>query len=157
MNSSRRIEPRTQLFARILGPYLVVVTVIAMVRASDVRALLSEFGASPVWAWVSGAFVLLFGLVIIALHPRYDSAPAFVVSLIGWMTLLKGVLLLAVPNDYVSAGNSLVNSGGWWEAVMLVAAVTGVYLSYVGWTPGGRSAETPASVEMESEHPPTVP
>lgn len=146
MNSSRRIEPRTQLFARILGPYLVVVTVIALVRASDVRAVLSEFGASPVWAWVSGAFVLLFGLVIVALHTRYDSAPAIMVSLIGWLTVLKGALLLAVPNDYVSAGNSLENSGGWWEAVMVVAAVTGIYLCYVGWVPMGRSAKTPTSV-----------
>ena len=71
MSSSQRIEPRTQLFARILGPYLVMLTVIALVRASDVRTLLSEFGANPLWPWVTGAFVLLCGLVIVTLHPHY--------------------------------------------------------------------------------------
>lgn len=146
MNASRRIEPRTQLFARILGPYLVILTVIALARASDVRTLLSEFGANPVWPWVAGAFVLLGGLVVVTLHPLYGNAPAFTVSLLGWLTVLKGALLLAVPDGYVSAGDSVVHSGGWWEAVLVVAAVTGVYLTYVGWIAIDRSAEAPTSV-----------
>jgi hypothetical protein len=156
MNSSRRIEPRTQLFARVLGPYLVFLTVIALARASDVRTLMSEFGANRVWPWVTGVFVLLCGLVIVTLHPRYGNAPAFIVSLVGWLTVLKGVLLLAVPNDYVSAGNSILNSGGWWEAVMVVTAVTGIYLSYVGWTPVGGSAETRMQVAAGSDGPRTA-
>lgn len=135
MSIPQHPEVRTRMFARVLGPYLVFVAVTALVRASDMPTLLSEFRANSAWSWVTGAFVLLSGLVVIALHPYWRDVPAIIVSVVGWLTALKGAFLLAIPQTYLSVGDSMVDAGGWWRAVMAILAVVGLYLTYVGWAP----------------------
>ena len=40
MNSSEQSQATTRMFARVLGPYLVIVTITAAVRTSHMQALL---------------------------------------------------------------------------------------------------------------------
>lgn len=47
------------------------------------RELLAAFEASPIWAWVVGAFVLMGGIIIVALHPYWRGPAAVIVSLLG--------------------------------------------------------------------------
>jgi hypothetical protein len=135
MSTSQQSEARTRLFARVLGPYLVIVTLAALARASQMRTLASEFGANPVWAFVTGAFILLSGLIVVALHQYWRGAAAIIVSVLGWMTVAKGVSLLAIPQTYISAVNSAVDPSIWWRVGFVIVALVGLYLTYVGWAP----------------------
>jgi hypothetical protein len=135
------------VFARVLGPYLVIVTLTAVARASEMRTMASEFGASPAWAFVTGAFILLAGLIVVVLHPYWRGAAAIIVSVLGWMTVAKGVSLLAIPQTYISAVNSAVEPTIWWQASFVVMALVGLYLTYVGWAPApsGRAPKAASS------------
>lgn len=133
MSTSPQSEARTRTFARVLGPYLVIVTMTAVARASQMRTLVSEFGANLVWAFVTGAFILLSGLTVVALHQYWRGAAAITVSALGWLTTAKGLCLLAIPQTYVSAVHSAVDTAGWWRAGFVVVALVGLYLTYVGW------------------------
>jgi hypothetical protein len=149
MNTSHQSEVRTRMFARVLGPYLVIITLTAVARASQMRTLASEFGANPVWAFVTGAFILLSGLIVVALHQYWRSAAAIIVSVLGWMTAVKGLALLAFPQTYISTVNSAVDAA-WWRVGFVVIALVGVYLTYVGWVPvPSRSAPHAASTAPE--------
>lgn len=150
MSTPQQSEARTRTFARVLGPYLVLVSIVALIRASDMPTLLSEFSANTVWPWVTGAFVLLAGLLVIALHPYWRGVSEIIVSAVGVLTTLKGALLLAIPQSYLSAGDSMLDAGGWWMAVMAVMAVVGLYLTYVGWAPTRTRAST---TQVESSAP----
>ena len=55
MGVSHPYQGRTRDFARVLGPFFTMVSVVVVVRAQDMRQLLSEFTASDVWPWVIGA------------------------------------------------------------------------------------------------------
>ena len=55
MSSSPQIQARTGLFARVLGPYLIVAALTMVARASDMRTLLAQFDADSVWPWITGA------------------------------------------------------------------------------------------------------
>jgi hypothetical protein len=96
--------------------------------------LLHEFAGDPMWQWVLGAVLLLWGSVIIAFHQYWRSVAAVMVSLLGWFLAIRGVLILAIPNVYNSAGNALEQ-----DAIPLVRAIfaglalVGLYLTYVGW------------------------
>ena len=135
MNSSEQSQATTRMFARVLGPYLVIVTITAAVRASHMRALLGEFGANSAWPWVTGALVLLCGLVVIALHPYWRGATAVIVSVLGWLTALKGLFLLAFPQAYLSTAGSALDAVTWWRAAYVVLALVGLYLTLIGWAP----------------------
>jgi hypothetical protein len=131
------------MFARVLGPFLVIVSITAAARAAEMPALISDFRANALWSWVAGPFVLVGGLVMIALHSYWRGAAAIVVSILGWLVALRGLLLLAFPTAFISMANWVIGMGGLWRAVCIGFAAVGLYLTYVGWMPAaGRSART---------------
>jgi hypothetical protein len=146
MKSSQQSENRTRMFARVIGPYLAIMAATVALRPTDMRSLLSGFEADPLWSWITGAFILLFGLMVIALHPYWRGAAAIIVSAVGWLAAAKGLFLVAFPHTYLSMANSAVDAMGWWRAGAAVEVLIGLYLAYVGWIPARtRPASQPAS------------
>lgn len=128
-------QARTRMFSRVLGPFLVIVDVTAVTRTSDMQALLAQFEANSMWTFVTGAFILLFGLIVVAAHQYWRGAAPIIVSLLGWLIVLRGLLLVAFPKVFVSVANDMIGAQGWWISLCLVFAVVGLYLTYVGWVP----------------------
>ena len=136
MNVSQQSQTRTRMFSRVLGPFLIIVDVTAIARASDMQKLLSQFEANSLWTWVTGAFILVFGLIIVAAHQYWRGAAAIIVSVLGWLVTLRGLLLLAFPKTFVSVANTMIGAQAWWVALCTAAALAGLYLTYVGWSRG---------------------
>jgi hypothetical protein len=146
MSSSQQSQIRTRMFARVLGPFFVITCITAALRASEMPALMSDFRANPLWSWVAGPFVLIGGLVMIALHSYWRSPAAIIVSISGWLVALRGLLLLAFPTAFISMANSVIGMGGLWRAFCIGFAAIGLYLTFVGWMPpSGRSTPQSAS------------
>lgn len=130
------------MFARVIGPYFLIVPITAAVRAPQMQTLLADFEADSVWAWFGGAIALLMGLVVVALHPYWTDPPAVIVSVLGWLMVLRGVLLLAFPASMMSTANAVIGSGAAWRIAYLALAALGLYLTIVGWRPASQPAES---------------
>ncbi|BBZ46823.1 hypothetical protein [Mycobacterium parmense] len=135
MDATQQSAIRTRILSRALGPFLVIVDVTAVARASDMQALLSQFEANSMWTFVTGAFILLIGLFIVAAHQVWRGAAAITVSLLGWLIVLRGLLLVAFPRAFISMANSMIGAHGWWAGICIALALVGLYLTYVGWAP----------------------
>ncbi|MGD1112366.1 MAG: hypothetical protein ABR885_19305 [Mycobacterium sp.] len=133
MNDPSRI--RTRMFARAFGPFFLIVPSIIAVRASSqMPVLLREFSNDPMWQWELGALLLMWGSVIIAFHQYWRSVAAVLISLLGWFLAIRGVLILAIPDVYDSAGSALEqNAIPLVRVIFAGLALVGLYLSYVGW------------------------
>jgi len=146
MSSSHQPQLRTRMFARVLGPIFVLVSATAGARTSEMHSLMSAFVANALWSWVAGTFVLTGGLVVAAFHSYWRDPAAIVVSLMGWLITLRGVLLLAFPTAFISMANSVIGMGDLWRAICIGFTMIGLYLTYVGWMPpSDRSAPQAAS------------
>jgi hypothetical protein len=68
--------------------------------------------------------------------------------------ILRGVLLLTVPQDSNAAPNAVYSSGAtaviWVESICL--ALAGLYLTYVGWKPEPRTPRAMASSPQDRPH-----
>lgn len=148
MNTSQQVHDRTRMFARVLGPFLVIVDLAAILRASEMRPLLSDISASSAWPWIGGSFILIAGLVVVALHQHWHGAAAIIVSVLGWLIVLRAVSLLAFPDTFMSLAHNMIDTTWWWIVACAIAALIGVYLTYVGWAPQrhrpGAHAEKPS-------------
>ncbi len=135
MSPSDQSQVRTRMFARAFGPFFTIVPSIVAVRATtQMPVLLHEFAGDPMWQWVLGAVLLMWGSVIIAFHQYWRSAAAVLVSLLGWFLAIRGVLILAIPDIYDSAGKSLEQHDiPVVRAIFIGLALVGLYLTYVGW------------------------
>ena len=152
MSATPQIQPRTRLFARVLGPYLVIVALTMIGRSTFIVAMIEAFSADVSWPWVAGAFVLLMGLVVIALHPYWRGPAATIVSLLGCLTALKGIALMAFPQRYLSAGHTAVSAAPWWQAGCAVVVVVGLYLTYVGWVANRSAAHSHQSADAAVQY-----
>ncbi|WP_082950852.1 hypothetical protein [Mycobacterium sp. 1164985.4] len=133
------VDHRTRTVARILGPYLTIVAVVVLFRTPDMRILLTEFTQTAVWPWVMGAFILLGGIAIVATHQTWRGPAAVIVSVLGWLLVARGVLLLAFPETFAELANRTIDAGGVWRSVVVVLGLMGLYLTYVSWRPPSRA------------------
>ena len=154
MSTSEQSQMRTRMFARVLGPFFVIVPTTVAVRGSYMQTLFNEFKANPMWPWLYGAILLMFGLLVIAFHQYWRSPAAIILSVVGWIMAIRGVLCLTVPSAYDAAGDVVYTSGAtpviW--VVFICLALAGLYLTYVGWRPEPRTPDTAASASEDRSH-----
>jgi hypothetical protein len=154
MSSSVQSQIRTRMFARAFGPYFAIVPTTVAIRSAYMQTLFTEFKANPMWPWLFGAILLMFGLVIIAFHQYWRSPAAIIVSLVGWFLAIRGVLLLTFPQAYSAAGNAIYSSGAI-AAVRVLAiclGLAGLYLTYIGWKPAPRTPKAKAAATQDRPH-----
>lgn len=132
----------TFVAARILGP-LFVITGVALILHNDRLAdILAGFDDSPLMAF-AGFLTLLAGLAIVVLHPHWRGISAALVSLIGWLFVVRGAITLLAPWAvldmalYVQANPNIV------PIVGCVMALIGVWLAYAGYIAGTLRVEEP--------------
>jgi len=135
MNTTEQQELRTRMFARVLGPFFVIFAATTVARASDMRKLLSDFGANSALPWVTGSFLLLASLVIVGLHQYWRGAAAITVSVTGWILALRAVFLMAFPHAFMGAADAAIRMTALWVGVTIFVGLVGLYLTYVGWRP----------------------
>jgi hypothetical protein len=132
MPAAQESQARTRAFARVMGPYLVIAPAIIALRAPDMGALASEFFKSDLAVWFTGAGLLFAGLMIIAFHQYWSSLAAVLISLFGWILVLRGLVLMAAPDLYERAG-SYVGTVPLVRLIFGAIVAMGLYLTYVGW------------------------
>jgi hypothetical protein len=135
MSTREQQELRTRMFARVLGPFFFIFAATTVSRASDMRTLLSDFEANSAWPWVTGGFLLLASLVIVALHQYWRGAAAITVSVAGWVLALRALFLMAFPHAFMGAADSAIRMTALWVGVTIFVGLVGLYLTYVGWRP----------------------
>ena len=80
MSATPEAKARTRAFARVIGPFLVIVPGIIAVRAPEMDVLVSAFFENAALVWIVGSMLLFGGLLIIAHHQYWSSPAAILIS-----------------------------------------------------------------------------
>ena len=132
MPATPEARARTRAFARVIGPYLVIVPAIIAVRVPNIGTTLTAFFENEALVWIMGGLLLFGGLLIIAHHQYWSGLSAILISLFGWFLALRGVVLLAAPQLIASAAAAMnmmpIVQIGFGFLVLI-----GVWLTFVGW------------------------
>ena len=132
-------QDRTRAFARVLGPALLIIACAVALRAPDAAKIIVAIFDREQLLWIIGSLSVVAGLIVVAFHNRWSSPSAAIVSLIGWLMLVRGVALLAAPMLLYSAA-ATAGSVLPIRLVFAILALVGLYLAWVGWRPGGQTA-----------------
>ncbi len=123
----------TRGFAKALGPFLILFGLGVGARADVMWALLPAYFQDNALVFVSAAFGLAIGCAMVAAHHHFGSLPALIVTLFGWVTLIRCALLLFAPQIVSSLASMAMHVPGLPIIPATVAVLIGVYLSFVGW------------------------
>jgi hypothetical protein len=94
----------TRLLSRLIGVYCVIVSLaMASHRSATVETITAMVHNTPL-LFLSGIIAVVTGLAIVLNHNVWSGgATPVIVTLIGWVTLLKGTLLLFLSPEAESA------------------------------------------------------
>ncbi len=132
----------TFILARILGPLLVVAGVMLISQHARMRAMLGDFLGDDALMAFAGFTTLAIGLALIALHQRWDSISAGIISVLGWIMLARGAVLLLAPSLVRDAAFYVLTQPNIMPIAGCVIALIGVWLSYAGYIAGTLRAES---------------
>lgn len=127
---------RTRAFARVVGPFVTLATLIVVIRLPSLTGLIKDLFANAVLPWMLGAMMLTMGLIVIAFHQYWRGVTAVLISLFGWFVALRGVTMTAFPAAMQAAtGDTLASPGLLLAARVFFGLMTamGLWLTYVGW------------------------
>jgi hypothetical protein len=123
----------TRGFAKGLGLFLILFGIGVGMRATIMGALIPAFFQDGALVFVTAAFGLGIGCALVAAHHHFGSLAAIIITLFGWITLIRCAVLLVAPQLM----SQLVSVAMQLPALPLIpaaiAVLIGIYLSFVGW------------------------
>ena len=91
--------------------------------------------------YLSGLLSMLGGLAVINAHPSWSRDWRVVITIIGWLLLVGGIVRIVLPDIMVKLGSTLYGSPTALPIVAVISLVLGGFLSFKGyWT--GTSAHS---------------
>ena len=86
--------------ARVLGLYLLAAVIELQLRHKDVEKAIKELATNNANSMiiVRGSYSLLVGLMIVLSHPAYTQSWEGLITLAGYLLVLRGVLGVLCPN-----------------------------------------------------------
>lgn len=126
---------QTQFLAKLLGLYCIIVAVaMGLNRQAMLEAITALVHDRPL-VFIVGIITVFAGLAMVLVHNIWSGGVAqIVVTLTGWITLLKGVLLLLLPPD--AAVGLYLGTMHYAQLYYLYVAFSlalGLYLSWAGF------------------------
>ena len=116
--------------AKLLGLYLIAISVGMLVSKRRTLAALDEMTRSGPWMLFSGLVAAAAGLAIVLGHNVWTGgALAIVVTLFGWAALLKGVSLLLVPPSTMASAYKAAGFERFFHAWMGAVLVLGLLIT----------------------------
>jgi len=128
------MSPRTTFLSRLLGLYSILVSLSMITHKQATIERVTALVHNPPVLFVAGILALAAGLAIILCHNVWSGgAQPVIVTLVGWIALIKGLLLLFLTPEAASGfflGQLQYEQRFYWYVG--VSFLLGVYLTYSG-------------------------
>ena len=117
--------------AKLIGLYCIIFAAIWLVRRKAVSHSFRDLFSSKSSYVLSATFSLLFGLIIAIDHSIWELSWRGLITIIGYLAIVKGVLRLAFPSQMQKV-EFLLTKVGYWPMLIIIAAI-GIFLTYQGF------------------------
>ena len=125
---------RTTFLAKLIGLYFVLSAIAMLVQRDATAQVMTALVHDAQLTYVVGVLALLGGLAIVLNHNVWSGgALPVLVTIIGWVTLLKGLLSLFLPADSMVALYTAAHYDRYTAIYASIVLIFGAYLTYGGF------------------------
>ncbi len=86
-----------------------------------------EFQRSPALTFVTGFFTLAMGVILVEYHNVWTKDWRTLITIVSWMTLLKGMALIAFPQFVFTLKSRYHNTRAWGIVMMVLGIIFGYF------------------------------
>ena len=118
--------------AKLIGLYLLIVSLLWLLRRKEFEAGCKDIVSSKGLMSVTGVFNIVFGLAIVLDHTVWEWNCQGLITLIGYIMIVKGVARFAFPQAEKKFATRVMTKGTGLAFVIMLLA--GAYLTYCGFS-----------------------
>lgn len=96
--------------------------------------MVNELGSSRALMYISGLWSLLVGLIIVNLHQVWIWDWPVLITIIGWLAVIKGMLRLFFMEHVLIMARQMQRQKLIYTVIVILFFVIGVYLTYIGFS-----------------------
>ena len=131
---------RSVLLAKLIGPPFLAVGLGLLLNQKTYWDMTDEVirhpsSVSNMLIYLSGLLSMVVGLAVINAHPSWTRDWRIVITIIGWLLLVGGILRIVLPDFVLKLGSTIYGSPSTLLIVAIISLVIGGFLSFKGyWT-----------------------
>ncbi|MDD7886219.1 hypothetical protein [Flavivirga sp. 57AJ16] len=96
----------TVKIAKILSAYLIITGIGFLISGEFYETLISHKATNPILINLSGMVHFFIGMIILVIHCKWKNILQILVSSLGFMFFIKGVLLIVIPELILQTGDN---------------------------------------------------
>ena len=127
----------SRYIARLIGPVLLIMGIgmaVGMLNEGEAYSgLMKEFIGSRALIFVTGVLILTAGLAIVNAHNVWEADWRVIVTVLGWLAIIRGIINLVFPATAQTLGDRMVASEAGLVAGAAITIVLGAILCIVGY------------------------
>lgn len=128
------MTPATLYLGKLLGLYLIAISLGMLINKRRTLATLNEMSSSGPWMLFSGMVATAAGLALVLAHNVWSGgALTIAVTLAGWAALTKGLALLAVPPSTMVSAYKDVGFERYFLVWMAAVLAVGLWMSWAAF------------------------
>ena len=125
---------QTSLFlARLIGPVMLVVGLAVFANLRRFRDIAEEFLASRALMFLSGLAIMPVGVAIVLKHNIWTADWRVLITIVGWLNVVSGVLRLFGPLFVVRAGHAILKQPYFTSVAAAIWVVIGLLFCFFGY------------------------
>jgi len=119
--------------AALIGPLYVVVGIGILLDPDHYRRITEDFFRSPALIYLGGAMALAAGLAILYFHHSWSDGWRVIITVLGWLAVLKGAHLLILPGHVSQLWSPLISRPTWLRPASIAIIAFGLFLSFAAY------------------------
>ncbi len=119
--------------AKLFGLYLIIMGALVLTKKKSIMPAIMDIAKNRALTLLLGALELAAGLAIVLVFQEVSMTPAGLISLIGYMMIIEGIVYLSLPVKQVQKMVRSFGNRQWFMASGIVAVLAGIYLAGYGF------------------------
>lgn len=118
--------------AEVWGISIVVISLALLIKEKHIKRIFAKIETEEsLFMWGLVSFVI--GIAMILTYNVWEQSWHVIVTILGWMSLLKGLALLFIP-EYMKAWAKKIESKQWLPYALVILVIVGLLITYLGFT-----------------------
>ena len=128
------MRPLTLYLSRLIGLFALALALVMIARRDSFGSITSALVHDPALLFVLGLITLAIGLAMVLGHNIWSGGILpVVITLIGWLQLIRGLVALLTPSDVLAHFFDTMNFAQFSYGAFAITLVLGLYLTYMGF------------------------
>ncbi len=106
-----------------------------LVNPGFYRKMFSDFVENSAILYIGGVMALVVGMLIVMFHNTWTKDWSVIITVFGWLALIKGVVILVLPKAMVSLAKAIMENATFMKVEALIAIIAGLLFLYLGFCP----------------------